>query len=102
KMKPVRALLAAATAPGAKQSPLSTPDGQNIVKELSLLTTKPSLYVANVDEGSLADLGKNPHLARMKALAESEGSKVIPICAALESQIAELDPADRPEFLASA
>jgi GTP-binding protein YchF len=102
KMRPVRSLLAEASRPDAKQSPLATPDGQNIVKELSLLTAKPSLYVANVDEGSLADLAKNAHLRRLSALAESEGAKVIPICAALESQIAELEPADRPEFLASA
>jgi len=102
KMRPVRALLAEATGPGAKQSPLATSDGQTLVRELSLLTAKPSLYVANVDEASLAGVSKNPHFARLEALARSEGAKVIPICAALEAQIAELEPSDRPEFLASA
>jgi len=102
KMKPVRALIASAMAPSAKQSPLATSDGQTIVRELSLLTAKPSLYVANVDEASLADVSKNLHFTKLAALATAEGSSIIPICAALEAQIAELEPADRPEFLASA
>ena len=100
KMRPVRTVLASAAA--AKQGPLATVEAQTMVRELSLLTAKPSLYVANVDEGSLADVGKNPHFAKLAAFAEKEGARVLPICAALESQIAELDPADRPEFLASA
>jgi len=75
---------------------------QEIVRELSLLTHKPVFYVANVDEGSLADLEKNQHYVALAAHAKSEGAKVVPICASLEAQIAELDPADRPDFLASA
>src|SRR6185312_5345683 len=59
-------------------------------------------YIANVDEGSLGNLEKNKHFQALKARADAEGAPVVPICAALESQIAELDPADRPEFLASA
>src|SRR5690606_6314916 len=59
-------------------------------------------YVANVDEASLADLSSNQHYQSLVQLAETESTKVVPICAALEAQIAELDPADRPEFLASA
>ena len=100
KMRPVRALLAEAVA--AKQGPLATPDGQTIVRDLQLLTAKPSLYVANVDEGSLGDVARNPHFSKLMAFAEKEGARVIAICAALEAQIAELEPADRPEFLASA
>jgi GTP-binding protein YchF len=99
KMQPVRALLAGA---GAKQGPLATLDGQTIVREMQLLTAKPSLYVANVDERSLADVARNPHFSRLLAFAEKEGARVLPICAALEAQIAELEPADRPEFLTSA
>jgi ribosome-binding ATPase YchF (GTP1/OBG family) len=102
KMRPVRSLLAEAAKPDAKQTPLGSVDGRAIVMEMSLLTAKPSLYVANVDEASLADVSKNKHLARLVEVAKAEGASVIPICAALESQIAELDPADRPEFLASA
>jgi len=74
---------------------------QNIVKEMQLLTTKPTFYVANVDEASLGDPSKNKHFAALKAHADSEGAKVVPICAAIEAQIAELDPAERPDFLAS-
>src|SRR5437868_13961152 len=72
KMRPVRTLLAEAAAPGAKQGPLASADGQNIVKELSLLTAKPSLYVANVDEASLADVSKNAHFTRLAKVAEAE------------------------------
>src|SRR3954454_4476714 len=93
KMLPVRMLLEAP--PG----PLASPEGQLIIRELSLLTAKPTLYVANVDEASLAQLDGNPHYRALAGHAEKERTKVIPICAALESQIAELEPADRPEFL---
>jgi GTP-binding protein YchF len=100
KMKPVRSLLAEAASTG--KGPLTSPDAQALVRELSLLTAKPSLYVANVDEGSLANVAGNKHYVAIEALAKSEGSQVIAICAALEAQIAELEPNDRPEFLASA
>jgi GTP-binding protein YchF len=73
-----------------------------IVKELQLLTSKRMFYVANVDEGSLGALDKNPHLAALRAHAAAEGASVVPICAQLEAQIAELDPAERPDFLAGA
>ena len=73
-----------------------------IVKELQLLTSKRMFYVANVDEGSLGALDRNPHLAALRAHAAAEGASVVPICAQLEAQIAELDPADRPDFLAGA
>ena len=75
---------------------------QDIVRELSLLTQKPVFYVANVDEASLANLEGNKHYVALAAHAASEGAKIVPICAALEAQIAELEPADRPDFLASA
>jgi len=73
-----------------------------VVKDLQLLTDKPMFYVANVDEAALENLDSNEQVARVRELAEREGTSVVPICAALESQIAELDPADRPEFLESA
>jgi GTP-binding protein YchF len=73
-----------------------------IVSELSLLTAKPVFYVANVGESSLGKLVENPHHRALLAHAEAEGSRVVPISAALEAQIAELEPAERPEFLASA
>ena len=73
-----------------------------LIDELCLLTTKPTFYVANVDEASLGSLDKNPHYQALVALAQQQGAEVVPMCAALEAQIAELEPADRPEFLASA
>ena len=74
---------------------------REIVRELHLLTDKPQFYVANVDEGSLGNLDGNRHLAAVRKFAEEEGALVVPISAALEAQIAELEPGDRPEFLAS-
>jgi len=75
---------------------------EEIVRELQLLTSKPTFYVANVDEATVGNVEQNPHYNSLKAYAEAEGAEVVAICAALEEQIAELDPADRPEFLASA
>ena len=75
---------------------------QGVVRELSLLTAKPVFYVANVDEGSLGHVEDNPHYQALAKLAGSEGAEVVAICAALEAQIAELDPEDRPDFLSSA
>jgi GTP-binding protein YchF len=73
-----------------------------LVNELCLLTTKPTFYVANVDEGSLANLADNPHYQALTQLARQQNAEVVPICASLEAQIAELEPADRADFLVSA
>jgi GTP-binding protein YchF len=77
-------------------------DAPAVVREMHLLTAKPTFYVANVDEGSLGKLAQNAHYRALEQFAHKEGARVVPICAALEAQIAELDPADRPDFLASA
>ncbi|HEY7841160.1 MAG TPA: redox-regulated ATPase YchF [Gammaproteobacteria bacterium] len=71
--------------------------GRAALAEYQLLTAKPVLYIANVDEGGLHD---NPWLPKLRVLAEKEGSEVIPVCAAIEAEIAQLDPADRAAFLA--
>ena len=67
------------------------------VRELQLLTAKPVMYVANVDESGFKD---NPKLDALRRLAEAEGSEVVPVCAAIEAEISELDAADRNAFLA--
>jgi GTP-binding protein YchF len=67
-----------------------------IVRELQLLTMKPVLYVANVNEDGFHD---NPLLAAVEKLAQSEGAQVVPVCAAIEAEIAQLEDADRAEFL---
>src|SRR5208282_2230364 len=77
-------------------------DAPGVFREMHLLTAKATFYIANVDEGSLANLEGNKHYQALKRHADAEGAPVVPICAALEAQIAELDPADRPDFLASA
>jgi GTP-binding protein YchF len=67
-----------------------------IVRELQLLTMKPVLYVANVSEGGFHD---NPLLSAVERLAAAEGAQVVPVCAAIEAEIAQLEDADRAEFL---
>lgn len=76
-------------------------DAPIIMREMQLLTAKPAFYLANVDEGSLANLDANKHYRALAARAAQEGSPIVAVCAALEEQIAGLDPADRPEFLAA-
>lgn len=68
-----------------------------LLRDLHLLTDKPVMYVANVDEGGFTD---NPRLDRVREIAAAEGAIVVPVCAAIEAEIAQLDEADRAEFLA--
>jgi hypothetical protein len=67
-----------------------------VLRPLFLLTMKPTLYVANVGEHGFHD---NPLLARVAAHAAKEGAPVVPICAALEAQIADLSDEDKKVFL---
>jgi GTP-binding protein YchF len=70
------------------------------VKEFGLLSAKPILYVANVDETDLAAQG--PLVQAVRSAAAAAGAEVVPVCAKLEAEIAELDAADRDEMLADA
>ena len=67
-----------------------------VVRDLQLLTAKPVMYVANVSETGFTN---NPYLAAVEKLAASEGSEVVAICAAIEAEIAQLEEADRGDFL---
>ncbi len=67
------------------------------LRELQLLTAKPVMYVANVDEKGFTG---NPLLAALEQHAPAEGAQVVPVCAAIEAEIAQLDEAERSEFLA--
>jgi len=67
-----------------------------LLRDLHLLTDKPVMYVANVDEGGFTN---NPRLDRVREIAAAEGAIVVPICAAIEAEIAQLEEADRAEFL---
>lgn len=66
-------------------------------RELFLITAKPMLYVANVDEAGLTS--GNEWTAAVEKRAAEEGSQVVRICGAMEAEIAELDPPERLEFL---
>jgi ribosome-binding ATPase len=97
--------LAAHLDSGKPARTFSVPDSDDariVLRDMQLLTAKPSFYIANVDEPSLTNLAGNAHYQALAALAEQEGAPIVPVCAALESQIAELDPNDRPEFLEAA
>lgn len=71
---------------------------QEIARDLQLITMKPVLYVANVDEDGLKD--GNEWVKAVEDRAAGEGSEVVRICGALESEIALLEPDERKEFLA--
>jgi hypothetical protein len=67
------------------------------LRELHLLTAKPVIYIANVDEAGLAS--GNAYLSALRARAEAEHAVVVPVCAAIEAEIAQLPEAERAEFL---
>ncbi len=67
------------------------------LRDLHLLTIKPTLYIANVDEDGFAD---NPYLDSVREFAEAEGAEVVPVCAAMEAEIARLEADEKLEFLA--
>lgn len=72
-------------------------DQRKLIRELHLLTMKPVLYVANVDEDGFEN---NPHLDTVIKLAAGEAAEVVAICNKLEAEIVELEDEERLEFLA--
>jgi GTP-binding protein YchF len=72
-------------------------DEKLLLRELFLLTLKPVMYIANVREDGFSD---NPHLDAVRARAAKEGAQVVPVCAAIEEELSQLDEADRDIFLA--
>ncbi len=79
----------------ARQVELSTEE-KAIIKPLCLLTVKPTMYVANVDDSGFED---NPLLESVKSFAAKENAPVVALCAKIESEIAELDDEDKKMFL---
>ena len=78
-----------------------TDDEKLAIKDMFLLTMKPTLYVANIDEDSIAD-GTNKYVETLKKIAESENSEVVVICGKFEADLAEITgPADRKDFMDS-
>ncbi|MFV1970246.1 MAG: redox-regulated ATPase YchF [Acidimicrobiia bacterium] len=70
---------------------------RKVVRDLFLLTSKPTLYIANVAEDGLGD---NPMVDAVRELAEAEGSEVVVISGALEAELAGLNAQDRDDMLA--
>ena len=70
---------------------------KEIIKPLCLLTVKPAMYVGNVLEDGFKN---NPHLDRLREYAAKEGAPVVALCAKIEAELADLDDADKQEFLA--
>ncbi|NLM36677.1 MAG: redox-regulated ATPase YchF, partial [Firmicutes bacterium] len=78
-----------------------SPEEQELVRELFLLTEKPVIYAANISEKDLTPAGgENAWVPGLEAMAAREGAKALPICAALEEEIAQLDEEDKKAFLA--
>ncbi len=75
-------------------------DEEELLKEVPLLSRKPVIYAANIDEGDLADPTQNQYYCQLKVLADKEHSGIISICAQLEAEISELEGEEKKAFLA--
>ncbi len=73
-----------------------SPEEQQVIQSLHLLTAKPTLYIANVAEDGFEN---NPWLKTVEEIAADEGAEVVPICNKIESEIAELEDDEKAEFL---
>ncbi|MEM7430991.1 MAG: redox-regulated ATPase YchF [Pseudomonadota bacterium] len=69
---------------------------RKVLRELHMITAKPVMYIANVDESGFEN---NPHLDAVREYAKNEGAEVVVICAAIEAEIAVLDEDDKAVFL---
>ncbi|MCX4266056.1 MAG: redox-regulated ATPase YchF [Firmicutes bacterium] len=76
-------------------------DERELLRDISLLTLKPVVYAANMDEAAFANYeAANPYYQQLAEAAAKEGAAVLPICAELEQEIAELPPEEQEIFLA--
>jgi GTP-binding protein YchF len=73
-----------------------SPEEHKAISYMNFLTLKPTMYIANVNEDGFKN---NPYLDQVKAIADAEGAVVVSVCAAIESDIAELDEADKADFM---
>lgn len=76
-------------------------DEQALLRSFFLLTAKPTVYAANVNEASLAAPDENAHVRTVRQLAQDEQAEVVPICAQIEAELVELAPAERVDYLQS-
>ncbi len=78
-----------------------TDDERELLSDVNLLTIKPIIYVANVSEDEAAGVSDdNVFFKNLKAAADAENAEVIPVCAGIEAEIAELEPEEKKMFLA--
>ncbi len=76
------------------------PDEAAIIAESDLISLKPVIYAANMDEDGFSACEESAYYQQVKAIADAEGSQVLPVCARFEQDVAELDdPADREMFM---
>ena len=74
-------------------------DDMALIATSDLLSLKPIIYAANTDENGFTDLENNQYYQQVKTLADAEGAQVLPICAKMEQDIAELEGEDKQMFL---
>ncbi|MBS1983762.1 MAG: redox-regulated ATPase YchF [Bdellovibrionales bacterium] len=86
----------------AARTVTATPEEWTLVHDLHLITQKPMLFIGNLDEASAGSGSEegNSHYQKLKEYGKKVGAEVIPICAKVEAEVAELDPSERPSFLA--
>lgn len=75
-----------------------TAEERLLLRDLHLITIKPLMFIANVSEDGFEN---NPHLDTVRAIATREGAEIVPVCAAIEEELSQLENAERDEFLAS-
>lgn len=75
------------------------PDDAELIESCDLLTIKPIIYAANMDEDGVANYQDNPYFQTVAAIAAAENAQVLPICAKVEEEMAELEPEDKLMFL---
>ena len=75
------------------------PDDRELIMSSDLLTIKPIIYAANMDEEGVANFAVNPYYQTVAEIAAAEEAQVLPICAKVEEEMAELEPEDKLMFL---
>jgi hypothetical protein len=80
-------------------SAFDDPEQRRVLKAMGILSAKRVLYVANVDEEDVKGEGK--HASAVRARAKAEGNEVVPVCAKIEAELAELPDEERREMLGS-
>jgi GTP-binding protein YchF len=78
-----------------------TDDEKAVARNFFLLTTKPTIYAANVEESALADLENNAMVSAVREIAAKEAAECVVICAQLEADLVALPPEERVDYLKS-